>query len=43
MVFMGEWVRGSGQGLGGGGCNVCVCCESGFLVFMTGPGICTLC
>ena len=43
-----------GVGGGGGGClgpgsvrvgwcYVCVCCESGFFVFIAGPGICILC
>ena len=38
----GEWVRGLAQGLEGW-CYVCVSCESGFSVYMAGPGICILC
>ena len=38
----GEWMGRLGQGLGGW-CYVYVCCEYGFPVFMTGPGICLLC
>ena len=38
---VGGWL---GQGIGRvGWCYVCVCCESGFSVFMAGPGICILC
>ena len=39
----GEWVGGL---LGSGRlglCYVCMCCESGLSVLMTGPGICILC
>ena len=33
-----------GQGSGGvRWCYICVCCESGLYVLMTGPGICILC
>ena len=36
--------RGLGQGSGAvGWCYVCVRCESGFSVYMAGPGICVLC
>ena len=34
---------GPGYGQRVGCCYVCVCCESGFSVFMAGPGICILC
>ena len=44
------WVVSGGVGvcLGPGSgkvrlCYVCVCCESGFFVYMAGPGICILC
>ena len=37
----GEWVRGLDHGLEGG---VVLClCESGFFVYIAGPGICILC
>ena len=36
--------RGLGPGSGAvGWCYVCVRCESGFSVWMAGPGICVLC
>ena len=36
--------RGLGQGYGRvEWCYVCVSCESGFFVYMKGPGICILC
>ena len=38
----GEWVWGLDKGLEGW-CYVCVSCESGFSVYMAGPGICILC
>ena len=38
----GEWVGGLDQGRERW-CYVCVRCESGFSVQMTGPGICVLC
>ena len=34
---------GLGQGLGGWGGVMYVCCESGLFVLMAGPGICILC
>ena len=34
------WARVPGRV---GWCYVCVCCESGFSVYMAGPGICILC
>ena len=37
-----EWIGGLNQDLEGS-CNVCVRCESGFSVYMAGPGICILC
>ena len=40
------WCRGLGPGSGAVGwcyCYVCVRCESGFSVWMAGPGICVLC
>ena len=48
-VFWLRWCRwGVGRGLGQwsgavGWCYVCVRCESGFSVWMAGPGICVLC
>ena len=38
-VVGGEWVGGLNQGLEGL-CYVCVSCESGFSVYIAGPGIC---
>ena len=43
-MVLGEWVGNLGQGLGGWcGSYICMCCESGFIVLMTGPRICILC
>ena len=47
----GVWACVSVFGCGGAGvwlgrvewCYVCLCCESGLLVELTGPGICVLC
>ena len=38
---VGEWVGGFGQG--GGGCYVCMCCESVLSVLKAGPDIFILC
>ena len=38
-----EWLGWLGQGLGWWGGVKSVCCESGFLLLMAGPGICILC
>ena len=37
-----RWLGGLDQGLEGW-CYVCVSCEFGFFVYMSGPGICILC
>ena len=42
-VCLRRWGVGRGRGPGSGGvglCYICVSCESGFTVYMAGPGIC---
>ena len=44
VVVLGGVVEWPGPGFGRVGWSyVCVCCESGLCVYMTGPGICIVC